>query len=296
VVSIHFTELYYYHGKVEAYTCFLQLLGEIGSIKMLHLFSMIQEKEKKPNKIIVVMPAFNAESTLEKTFAEIPQEYVDEVILVDDGSSDKTVDMAKNLGLTVICHSENKGYGASQKTCYDATRERGASCVIMIHPDYQYDSSIIPCAVGFLSRGICDIILGSRIRTRQETLRGGMPLYKYISNRFLTIVENIIFGQNLGDFHSGFRAYTRKVIDSVPYSNNSDDFVFDTQFLAQAIFFGFRIGDVPIPCRYFKEASSINFPRSIKYGIQTLIVLGKFIIQKSGLVKFKIFSAADKEE
>lgn len=257
---------------------------------------MVQEKEKKPDKVIVVMPAFNAESTLEKTFDEIPKECVDEIILVDDGSSDKTVEIAQNLGLTVICHSENKGYGASQKTCYNAAKERGASCIIMIHPDYQYDSRIIPYAIGFLSRGICDIILGSRIRTRQEALRSGMPLYKYISNRFLTIFENMVFGQNLGDFHSGFRVYTRKVIDTVPFFNNSDDFVFDTQILAQAVFYGFKIGDVPIPCRYFEEASSINFPRSIKYGIQTFIVMGKFIIQKSGLIKFKLFSAADKAE
>ena len=257
---------------------------------------MIQEKEKKLKKVIVVMPAFNAEATLEKTFAEIPQECVDEIILVDDGSTDKTVELAKNLGLTVIRHSENKGYGASQKTCYDAVRERGASVVIMIHPDYQYDSSIIPYAVGFLSRGICDVILGSRIRTRQEALGGGMPLYKYIGNRFLTIFENIIFGQNLGDFHSGFRVYTQKFIDTVPYFNNSDDFVFDTQILAQAVFFGFKIGDVPIPCRYFEEASSINFPRSIKYGLQTLLVMGKFFFQKSGLIKFKLFSAAERTE
>lgn len=252
---------------------------------------MVQEKEQKLNKVIVVMPAFNAESTLEKTYSEIPKECVDEIILVDDNSSDLTVGIAKNLGLTLFCHGENRGYGASQKTCYDVALKKGAFVVIMVHPDYQYDTSIIPFALGFLSRGICDVIIGSRIRSRQEALKGKMPFYKYISNRFLTILENIIFGQNLGDFHSGFRAYTRKVLDTIPYHNNSNDFVFDTEFLAQAAFFGFKIGDVPIPCRYFDEASSINFTRSIKYGIQTLFVMGKFIIQKTGLYKFKIFSA-----
>jgi len=252
---------------------------------------MTKNKAHKLHKVFVVMPAFNAESTLKKTYDEIPKEFVDEIILVDDFSSDRTVAMAKELGLTVICHLENRGYGASQKTCYDYAIKKGASVVIMIHPDYQYDSRIIPHVLGFLSSGICDVIIGSRIRTRREVLKGGMPLYKYISNRFLTVFENMMLGQNLGDFHSGFRAYSRKVLDTVPFENNSDDFVFDTEFLAQTVFFDFKIGDVPIPCRYFEEASSINLRRSIKYGIQTLFVMGKFIVQKIGLVKFKIFSA-----
>jgi len=252
---------------------------------------MTENKAHKFDKVIVVMPALNAESTLKKTYDEIPKECVDEIILVDDFSSDQTVAMANKLGLTVICHFENRGYGASQKSCYDSALKKEASAVIMIHPDYQYDSRIIPHVLGFLSSGICDVIIGSRIRTRREALKGGMPLYKYISNRFLTVFENLILGQNLGDFHSGFRAYTRKVLDTIPFQNNSDDFVFDTEFLAQAVFFGFKIGDVPIPSRYFEEASSINLRRSLKYGIQTLFVMGKFIIQKIGLVKFKIFSS-----
>ncbi len=252
---------------------------------------MTENKAHKFDKVIVVMPAFNAESTLKKTYDEIPKECVDEIILVDDFSSDQTVAMANKLGLTVICHLKNRGYGASQKSCYDSALKKEASAVIMIHPDYQYDSRIIPHVLGFLSSGICDVIIGSRIRTRREALKGGMPLYKYISNRFLTVFENLILGQNLGDFHSGFRAYTRKVLDTIPFQNNSDDFVFDTEFLAQAVFFGFKIGDVPIPSRYFEEASSINFRRSLKYGIQTLFVMGKFIIQKIGLAKFKIFSS-----
>jgi glycosyltransferase involved in cell wall biosynthesis len=246
--------------------------------------------DMREKKIIVVMPAYNAELTLEKTFQDIPKGSVDEIILTDDASTDRTVEIAKRLGVTVICHDKNYGYGANQKTCYHAALERGATVVIMIHPDYQYDSRLIPYAVGFLEEGVCDVIVGSRIRTRREALDGGMPIYKYIANRFLTTVENIILGQNLGDFHSGFRAYTREVITKIPYRQNSDDFVFDTEFLSQAIFFGFRIGDVPVPTRYFDEASSINFTRSVKYGIQTLWVMVKFIIQKLDLFEFNMFN------
>ena len=247
----------------------------------------LSEQEKM--KIIAVMPAYNAELTIEKTFSDMPRGSVDEVILVDDASQDRTVEIAKRLGLTIIQHTENKGYGANQKTCYDVALEKGADIVVMIHPDYQYDSRVIPYAMGFLKTGICDVVLGSRIRTRKEALESGMPVYKYISNRFLTIIENVLLSQNLGDFHSGFRAYTRKVLETIPYKKNSNDFVFDTEFLAQAAFFGFRIGDVPIPTRYFDEASSINFIRSVKYGIQTLGVVLKFLVQKTKLFKFDIF-------
>lgn len=237
------------------------------------------------------MPAYNAERTLEKTLKDIPEGSVDQIILTDDFSSDKTVEIAGKLGVTVLRHDKNKGYGANQKTCYDAALKSGADIVVMIHPDYQYDSRLIPFAVGFLSAGICDVIIGSRIRTRRETLESGMPLYKYISNRFLTTIENIILGQNLGDFHSGFRVYTREVLEKIPYSENSNDFVFDSEFLAQAVFYGFRIGDIPVPTRYFALASSINFSRSLKYGIQTLYVLVKYMLQKTGLIKFKLFKA-----
>lgn len=251
---------------------------------------MTDSNERKFQKVIAVMPAYNAELTLEKTFRDIPKGSVDEVIVTDDCSSDRTVEIAKSLGITVLRHSENKGYGANQKTCYDAALDEEADAVVMIHPDYQYDSRVIPYALGFLSVGVCDVVMGSRIRTRREALKSGMPFYKYISNRFLTIIENIILGQNLGDFHSGFRAYTRKVLETIPYKKNSNDYVFDTEFLAQAVFFGFKIGDIPIPCRYFEEASSINFIRSTKYGLQTLSVMAKYIVQKTGLINFKIFS------
>ncbi len=240
-------------------------------------------------KVIVVMPAFNAELTLEKTFLDLPEGCVDEIFLIDDHSLDRTVEVAQKLGITVIRHEKNMGYGANQKTCYDAALAERADFVVMIHPDYQYDSRLVPEVLGFLEKGICDIILGSRIRSRWEAREGGMPLYKYIANRFLTIIENVILGQNLGDFHSGFRAYTREVLETLPYRANSNDFVFDTQFLTQAVFFGFKIGDVPVPCRYFKEASSINFIRSVKYGLQTLGVMGKYLLQRLKLGRFRIF-------
>jgi glycosyltransferase involved in cell wall biosynthesis len=240
-------------------------------------------------KIIVIMPAYNAEMTLEKTYADIPKDIVDEIILTDDASSDKTVEIAKKLGIVVNVHEENRGYGANQKTCYDDALNRNADIIVMIHPDYQYDPRVIPFAVGFITTNICDFIMGSRIRTRHEALGGGMPIYKYISNRFLTIFENIVLGQNLGDFHSGFRVFKREVLKTINYNNNSDDFVFDTEFLAQAVFKGFRIGDIPIPTRYFPEASSINFKRSMKYGIQTTLVMTKFFLQKNGIFHFKIF-------
>lgn len=237
------------------------------------------------------MPVYNAEQTLERTFQDIPPGSVDEVILCDDFSRDNTVAIARRLGLTVIQHTSNKGYGANQKACYDKALERGADIIIMVHPDYQYDPRVIPFAVGFLTTDICDAIIGSRIRTRKETLQGGMPVYKYISNRFLTAVENIVLGQNLGDFHSGFRVYKRSVLETIPYHRNSDDFIFDTEFLAQAIHHGFRIGDIPIPTRYFPEASSINFKRSLKYGAGCLFVMLKFLLKRSGLHHSKLFDS-----
>jgi len=240
-------------------------------------------------KVIVVMPAYNAESTLERTFKDIPAGAVDEVILTDDASTDRTVETANRLGITVLEHDDNRGYGANQKTCYDQALARGADIIVMVHPDYQYDPRVITAAVNILENDICDIILGSRIRTRKETLGSGMPLYKYISNRFLTTVENIVLGQNLGDFHSGFRVYKREVLETIAYRRNSNDFVFDTEFLAQAVFHGFRIGDIPVPTRYFKEASSINFRRSLKYGFSTLWVMCEFLLQKSRLCRFALF-------
>ena len=246
-------------------------------------------------RVIAVMPAYNAASTLRKTVNDIPEGSVDEVILVDDCSRDNTVEVARELGLTVIEHDNNRGYGGNQKTCYTRALESGADVVVMIHPDYQYDSRVIPVAVEIIRLGICDFIMGSRIRTRRETLDGGMPIYKYLANRFLTIIENIALGQNLGDFHSGFRAYRREVLETIPWEHNSDDFVFDSQFLAQSVYFGFKLGDIPVPVRYFEEASSINFRRSTRYGLLTLAVLAHYWWHRIGLGRSKLFKRRSTE-
>lgn len=215
------------------------------------------------SKVIIVMPAYDAEKTLEKTFRDIPPNSYSEVILVDDDSHDQTVEVAKKLGLTVIAHSKNKGYGGNQKTCYQEALSRGADIVVMIHPDYQCDSRLVPYITGFLETGVCDVVFGNRIRTRKETLQGGMPIYKYFSNRILTTLANIVLGQNMGGGHSGLRAYRREVLEKIPFEHNADDYAFDAQFIAQCVYFNFRIGDIPVPVRYMPEASSINLKRSI---------------------------------
>jgi glycosyltransferase involved in cell wall biosynthesis len=250
------------------------------------------DPEKPPqrrHRVVAVMPAYNAERTLAATLADMPPGCVDEIILVDDGSKDRTVEVARQMGLTVIAHPQNRGYGGNQKTCYREALARGADIVVMIHPDYQYDSRMIPHAVGFIELDICDVVLGSRIRSRAEALAGGMPKYKYLSNRFLTAVENLALGQNLGDFHSGFRVYRRSVLETIPFEANSDDFVFDTQFLVQAVRFGFRLGDVPVPVRYFDEASSINFRRSVRYGMSTLATVASYWLDRLRLRRSRLF-------
>ncbi|MEX0704279.1 MAG: glycosyltransferase family 2 protein [Planctomycetales bacterium] len=257
------------------------------------LLAEIARPEAHPARTIVVMPAYNAAETLERTVRDIPHGVADEIILVDDASRDDTVKIARGLGLTVVQHRRNMGYGGNQKTCYRHALDRGADFVVMVHPDYQYDSRVIEPAVRFLQLGICDVVVGSRIRTRRETLDGGMPVYKYVANRILTTIENVALGQNLGDFHSGFRAYSRRVLETVPFDRNSDDFAFDSQFLAQAVHFGFRIGDVPVPVRYFEGASSIGFRRSVKYGFETLAVLGDFWLHRTGLRRSRRLSIAD---
>ena len=236
-------------------------------------------------KVIAVMPAYNAASTLEATVRDIPKGSVDEIILVDDVSRDNTVEIARSLGLTVIEHEKNRGYGGNQKTCYDEALKRGADIVIMIHPDYQYDSRLAPYIIGFLEDGICDIILGNRIRTRREALQSGMPMWKYLANRMLTIIENMLTGQNFGEWHTGYRAYTAEVLRTIPYHKNSDDFVFDTQFLVQAVECGFRIGGVPVPVRYMAEASSINFGRSVVYGLRTLETVLRHFLTRLGILR-----------
>lgn len=240
-------------------------------------------------KVIVVMPAYNAATTVKATVEDLPPDAVDEIILVDDCSNDNTVEVAQGLGLTVIRHESNQGYGGNQKTCYTRALESGADYVVMIHPDYQYDARAVGVAVDIMRLGTCDVVLGSRIRTRREALAGGMPMWKYIANRLLTLTENLALGQNLGDFHSGFRAYRREVLERIPWQNNTNDFAFDSQFLAQSVYFGFKLGDIPVPVRYFDQASSINFRRCITYGNTTLLILVQFWLQKLGLARFKIF-------
>jgi len=247
---------------------------------------------RRLDRIVVVMPAYNAEATLERTFRDLPLELVDEVILVDDRSRDRTVEIAQRLGISTIRHERNTGYGGNQKTCYAQALARGADAVVMVHPDYQYDARVVAAMVTILRGGICDVVLGSRIRTRREALQSGMPPWKYVANRALTLLENVVLGQNVGDFHTGMRAYTREVLEAIPFERNSDDFVFDTQFLVQAVHFGFRIGDVPVPCRYFKEASSINFRRSVRYGFGTLGALLRFVVQRTRLARLPEFEQA----
>ena len=235
------------------------------------------------------MPAYNAETTLKRTWEDIPPGAVDEVIVVDDRSRDRTVEIARSLGLPVIVREGPRGYGANQKTCYDEALRRGADIVVMIHPDYQYDSRLTPLLTGVIEAGVCDVVLGNRIRTRGEALSSGMPVWKYLANRALTLLENFVLGQNLGEFHSGFRAYSRRVLETIPYQRNSDDFVFDQQLLIQAVQFGFRLGDIPVPVRYMPEASSINFRRSVTYGLQTRLMLLRWIGHRLGLRKDALF-------
>jgi glycosyltransferase involved in cell wall biosynthesis len=244
----------------------------------------------KNKKVIVVMPAYNAEKTVEKTYRDIPKDIVDEIILVDDASSDKTVEIAKSLGIKTIIHQKNMGYGANQKTCYTEALKNNADVIVMIHPDYQYDARLTPYISGIVAENICDIVLGNRIRTRWEALDGGMPPYKYIANRILTVFENFLLGQNLGEFHSGFRAYSRKTLETIRWEENSNDFVFDQQFLIAAVSCKLKIGDIPVPAKYFAEASSINFLRSCKYGISGMFFLFRFLLHKTGMLHQKIFT------
>ena len=232
-------------------------------------------------RIIVVMPAYNASQTLAKTLSEVPHDYVDEVVLVDDGSIDRTVLEARKLGLDPIVHLRNCGYGGNQKTCYRAALDKGADIVVMVHPDYQYSPKLILALAGVVASGHYDVALGSRI-IGGGTLGGGMPLYKYIANRCLTLIQNLLSGAKLSEYHTGFRAFSADVLRTLPLGENSDDFVFDNEMLAQALWFGFRIGEVSCPTRYMPEASSINFVRSIRYGFGVLRVSVRHALARLG--------------
>jgi len=240
-------------------------------------------------KIVVVMPAYNSAATLERTYRELPLEIVDEVIVVDDGSQDKTVEIARQIGIPhVLVHEANKGYGGNQKTCYQLALAAGAEIVIMIHPDYQYDPRLTPYLAGLIADDVCDVVFGNRIRTRGEALAGGMPLWRYTINRLMSIVENVWAGQNLGEWLSGMRAYSREVLETVPWEENSDDFVFDQQFSHQAAVMGFRLGDIPVNAKYFDEGSSINFRRSMIFGLGTLGMMFWVLLHRLGLYTHRL--------
>jgi glycosyltransferase involved in cell wall biosynthesis len=243
---------------------------------------------KPEPRIVVVLPAYNAAKTLEKTYADLPKGEIWKMILVDDVSQDQTVEVARALGLSVVIHIQNRGYGGNQKTCYVEALKEGADVVVMLHPDHQYDSRLVPELVRPIFDGQADMVMGSRIMNGRA-LEGGMPLWKFLANRALTILENVIFRARLTDCHSGFRAYSRKFLETVPFVLNSDDFVFDSQMIAQAVHFGFKIGEIPVQARYFPEASSVNFKVSSIYGLKTLGVLTRYILQRLGLVRFNIF-------
>lgn len=240
-------------------------------------------------KVIVVLPAYNAALTLEQTYKEIPQDLVDEVILCDDASSDNTLDLGKKLGIQhLIRHEKNKGYGGNQKSLYNKALDLGGDIIIMLHPDYQYTPKLIPSMVNIIGDELYPVVLGSRILGK-GALRGGMPIYKYIANRFLTATQNFLVNYKLSEYHTGYRAFDARVIRAINFNDNSDDFIFDNQMLSQIIYKGFDIGEVTCPTKYFEEASSINFQRSAKYGLGVLWVSLKHFMQRIGIGRFSLY-------
>ena len=239
-------------------------------------------------KIVVVMPAYNAAKTLERTYREVPLDLVDEIVVTDDASSDDTVRVARELGLRTLVHQKNLGYGGNQKTCYGEALKLGADVVVMLHPDYQYPPTLIAPMISMITDGPYDVVLGSRVLGGRARA-GGMPLYKYASNRFLTAAQNFLCGAKLSEYHTGYRAYAREVLESLPLLENSDDFVFDNQMLAQILYAKFEIGEISCPAAYFDEASSINFRRSVTYGFGVLGVSLQYFLQRRGLARYPIF-------
>jgi glycosyltransferase involved in cell wall biosynthesis len=240
-------------------------------------------------KIVVVLPAYNAQKTLEMTYRDLPFEFVDDVVLVDDASGDNTAELANRLGIRTVLHEQNRGYGANQKTCYRTALELGADIVIMLHPDYQYTPRLVPAMSAMIAFGEFDAVLASRI-LGIGALKGGMPKYKYLANRLLTLVENILLGHKLSEYHTGYRAFSREVLEKLPLDRNSNDFVFDNQMIAQIIWEGYRIGEISCPTNYFKDASSISFSRSVLYGFGVLRTAIQFRLGKLGLTSGGIFS------
>lgn len=239
-------------------------------------------------KILVVLPAYNAEKTLEQTYREIPQDIVDKVLLVDDKSADRTVSLARRLGIETFLHDRNYGYGRNQKTCYEEALRRNADIIVMVHPDYQYTPKLITAMASMIAFDVYDVVLGSRI-IGGRSLKGGMPIYKYIANRLLTAFENLLLGSKLSEFHTGYRAFSRKVLEAIPLHENSDDFVFDNEMLVQIIYFGYRVGEISCPARYFEEASSIGFAKSVKYGFGVITTTLRCLVHRMKLRKDPLF-------
>ena len=243
----------------------------------------------KGKKLIVILPAYNAAKTLKKTYDEIPFDIVDDVVLVDDKSSDNTADLAREIGINhVIVHEENKGYGGNQKSCYNKALDLDADIVVMLHPDYQYTPKLIESMAHIIANGLYPVVIGARILGKGAR-RGGMPLYKYVANRFLTLSQNILMGQKLSEYHTGFRMFSAEVMRDINFNSNSDDFIFDNQMLAQIFYAGYEIAEITCPTKYFEEASSINFKRSSKYGLGVLGVSWKYFFNKIGLMKSEMF-------
>lgn len=240
-------------------------------------------------RIVVVMPAYHAGRTLKATWDDLPHDVVDEVVVVDDASDDDTVEVARQVGATVIVHPRNRGYGANQKTCYEEALRRNADIVVMVHPDYQYDPRLVTAMAGMITSNVYDLVIGSRI-LGGGALRGGMPLWRYVANRALTAFENLALGAKLSEYHSGFRAYSRKLLENLPWRRNSDDFVFDNEVLAQSLILGWRVGEISVPTRYFADASSINFRRSIRYGLGVVGVSVLALVARLGLYRNPVFS------
>jgi len=244
-------------------------------------------------KVSVVMPAYNAEQTLERTVAEVPA-LVDDIILVDDGSSDRTAEVARGLGLHTLVHAKNRGYGGNQKTCYLAALGRGADIAVMVHPDYQYTPKLLPALAHCVASGLYDVALGSRI-LGGGSLKGGMPRYKYVANRFLTLAENLLIGEKLSEYHTGYRAFSRRILRTLPLEENDDGFVFDNQMLVQAVHFGFKIAEVTCPTKYFAEASSIGFGKSVRYGLGVLGAAVQFRLTRWGLAEPRFLAAGGRK-
>jgi glycosyltransferase involved in cell wall biosynthesis len=244
-------------------------------------------------KVVVVMPAYNASKTLKATYKELPHDIVDAVLVTDDASTDHTVTVAHELGIHTIVHSKNRGYGGNQKTCYREALSMGADIVVMVHPDYQYSPKLVTAMAGMIASGHYDLVLASRILSGRAR-EGGMPVYKYIANRLLTLTQNVLCRAKLSEYHTGFRAYSRRLLESIPYENNSEDYVFDNQVIAQALYFGYAVGEISCPTRYFPEASSIDLWRSVRYGFGVLQTTAALVLQRLGLVHRGIFEVQRK--